>query len=139
MRLRGWLAGSAAYRFFVDPQTRRARGDDVSLYVESVRTAVALARRKYGVPTRIAYIDSTEDFLAGAGFMDAMIVESFRKGGAAVVDVTLAKEEAEGARPEFRATAARRLSPIAPARSCRGISLKRRCPEFWFRNWSRPH
>jgi hypothetical protein len=62
--------------------------------------AVNLAKEKYGVATLIPYI-ITPGYLKGTGFDDDEIVQRLRDGGAAVVDVSLAKEEAVGAKLHF--------------------------------------
>jgi hypothetical protein len=58
--------------------------------------AVSLAKEKYGVATLIPYIPA-DGYLNGTGFSDDEIIQRLRDGGAMVVDVSLAKEEAAGA------------------------------------------
>lgn len=97
LRLREWIENSAAYRYFIEPQSQKLSHDDVELYIRTLVAAVGLAKEKYGVRTLIPYIPVTADYLHRTGFTDAMIVERLRQGGAIVLDVSLEKEEAEGA------------------------------------------
>jgi hypothetical protein len=95
--LRAWLENAASYRFFIEPYRNQISHDDVDLYIRILVAAVNLAKEKYGVATLIPYI-ANHWYLTGTGFSDDEIVQRFRDGGAMVVDVSLAKEFAAGAK-----------------------------------------
>jgi hypothetical protein len=61
---------------------------------------VNLAKEKYGVATLIPYFPAHgyHGYLNETDFSDDEIVQRLRDGGAMVVDVSLAKEEAAGAK-----------------------------------------
>lgn len=96
LRLREWLETSAAYRNIIEPLIVTANREDVEHYLKIVLAAVKLAKEKYNVPVIVLYVNSPTDVLQGTGFTDEMIAERLREGGAAVVDGSLAKEEAAG-------------------------------------------
>jgi hypothetical protein len=81
----------------IEPYLHKGTHEDVELYVRILLAAVNLAKEKYGVATLIPYIPA-EGYLNGTGFSDDEIVQRLRDGGAMVVDVSLAKEEAAGAK-----------------------------------------
>ncbi|MDQ6867773.1 MAG: SGNH/GDSL hydrolase family protein, partial [Pseudomonadota bacterium] len=89
-----------SYRLFIEPYLQKATHEDVELYIRIVLAAVNLAKEKYGVATLIPYIRYIPEngYLKGTGFSDDEIVQRLRDGGAMVVDVSLAKEEAAGAK-----------------------------------------
>jgi hypothetical protein len=93
--LREWLENTASYRLFIAPYRNKISHDDVDLYVRILLAAVNLAKEKYGVATLIPYI-RVDGYLKGTGFSDDEIVQRLRDGGALVVDVSLANEEAAG-------------------------------------------
>jgi hypothetical protein len=95
--VREWLENMASYRLFIEPYLQKPTHEDIELYVRILLAAVNLAKEKYGVTTLIPYI-AWPDYLKGTGFSDDEIMQRFRDGGAMVVDVTLAKEEAGGAK-----------------------------------------
>jgi hypothetical protein len=97
LRLREWLEDMAFYRLFIEPYLQKLTHEDVELYVRILLAAVNLAKEKYGAATLIPYI-ITRGYLKGTGFSDDEIVRRLRDGGAVVVDVSLAKEEAAGAK-----------------------------------------
>jgi len=96
LRMREWLENMASYRLFIEPYLQKATHEDVELYVRVLLAAVSLAKEKYGVATLIPYLPG-DPYLKGTGFSDDEIVQRLRDGGAVVVDVSLAKEEAGGA------------------------------------------
>ncbi|HEY4848331.1 MAG TPA: SGNH/GDSL hydrolase family protein [Methylocella sp.] len=100
LRVREWLENMASYRFFVEPYLQKVTHENVELYIRILLAAVNLAKEKYGVATLIPYISSgpVNGYLEGTGFSDDEIVQRLRDGGAMVVDVSLAKEEAAGAK-----------------------------------------
>ncbi|MDQ6867775.1 MAG: SGNH/GDSL hydrolase family protein [Pseudomonadota bacterium] len=100
MWLRAWLEKAASYRLFIEPYRNKISHDDVDLYIRIVLAAVNLAKEKYGVVTLIPYV-AWPEYLKGTGFSDDEIVQRLRDGGAIVVDVSLAKEEAAGAKLHF--------------------------------------
>jgi hypothetical protein len=100
LRVWDWLETMASYRFFIKPYLQKATHEDVELYIRILLAAVNLAKEKYGVVTLIPYL-AAPDYLKGTGFSDDEIVQRLRDGGAAVVDVSLAKEEAAGAKLHF--------------------------------------
>ncbi len=95
--LRAWLENAASYRWFIEPYRNEISHDDVDLYIRILVAAVNLAREKYHAATLIPYI-ANHWYLKGTGFSDDEIVQRFRDGGAMVVDVSLAKEFAAGAK-----------------------------------------
>lgn len=97
LKLREWLQKSASYRLIADHFRNRISHDDVELYIRILLAAVDLAKEKYGVPTLVPYMRAPDNYLPGAGFSDDAIIERLRQGGAVVVDVSLQKEEANGA------------------------------------------
>ena len=97
LRVRDWLETVAFYRLFIKPYLQKATHEDVELYIRILLASVSLAKEKYGVATLIPYIQSV-GYLEGTGFTDDEIVQSLRDGGATVVDVSLAKEEAAAAK-----------------------------------------
>jgi hypothetical protein len=97
LRMREWLENMASYRLFIDPYLQKATHEEVELYIRIVLAAVSLAKEKYGVATLIPYI-AWPDYLKGTGFSDDTIVQRLRDGGAMVIDVSLAKEGAAGAK-----------------------------------------
>jgi hypothetical protein len=96
-RVQEWLANMASYRLFIEPYLHKGTNEDVELYVRVLLAAVNLAKEKYGVATLIPYIPA-DGYLNGTGFSDDEIIQRLRDGGAMVVDVSLAKEEAAGAK-----------------------------------------
>ncbi len=98
LRLQQFLWNSAAYHLVFDPDRQKASHDDIELYIRIVLAAVDLARTKYGAPTLIPFMRSTDAYLRGTGFTNELIMQRLRDGGADVVDVSLVKEEAEGAK-----------------------------------------
>lgn len=97
LRVREWLEDMASYRLFIEPYLQKATQQDLELYIGMVLAAVNLAKEKYGVATLIPYIRDNL-YLEGKGYSDDEIIQRFRDGGAVVVDVTLAKEAAAGAK-----------------------------------------
>ena len=98
LQLQQFLWNSAAYHMIFDPDRQKASHDDIELYIRIVLAAVDLARTKYGAPTLIPFMRSTDAYLRGTGFTNELIMQRLRDGGADVVDVSLVKEEAEGAK-----------------------------------------
>jgi hypothetical protein len=96
-RVREWLENMASYRLFFEPYLQKVTHEDVELYVRILLASVSLAKEKYGVATLILYIPA-DGYLNGTGFSDDEIIERLRDGGATVVDVSLAKDEAAGAK-----------------------------------------
>ncbi len=96
--LREWMQHMAPYRWLVEPNLEKLNHDDVDLYIRILLAAVHLAKEKYGVPTLVPYIRSSKDYLRGTGFTDDEIIKRLQDGGAMVVDATLAREEAAGAK-----------------------------------------
>jgi hypothetical protein len=96
-RVREWLENMASYRLFIEPYLQKGTHEDVELYVRILLAAVSLAKEKYGVATLIPYIPA-DGYLNGTGFSDDEIIQRLRDGGAMVVDVSLAKDEAAGAK-----------------------------------------
>jgi hypothetical protein len=103
LRVRDWLETMAFYRLFIKPYLQKLTHEDVELYIRILLAAANLAKEKYGVVTLIPYISyiPENDYLKGTGFSDNEIVQRLRDGGAAVADVSLAKEEAAGAKLHF--------------------------------------
>ncbi len=97
LSLREFLWNSAAYRVIFDPYRRQVSHDELELYVRIMLAAVTLAKEKYGVPTLIPFIEAPEAYLRGTGFTNESIIDRLRQGGANVIDVSLLKEEADGA------------------------------------------
>jgi hypothetical protein len=97
LKLQQFLWNSAAYHLIFDPDRQKASHDDIELYIRIVLAAVDLAKAKYGVPTLIPFLHSTDAYLLGTGFTNESIMQRLREGGADVVDVSLIKEEAGGA------------------------------------------
>lgn len=98
LKLQEWLGNSAAYRSFIAPLRSKLRPDDVAFYIKILARAATLAKEKYGVPTLIPYLRVPEDYLRGTGFTNDAIIQRLRDGGAIVLDVSLEKEHAGGAR-----------------------------------------
>jgi hypothetical protein len=98
--VREWLENMASYRLFIEPYLQKGTHEDVELYIRILLAAVSLAKENYGVATLIPYIRNPR-YLEGTGFSDDEIVQRLRDGGAAVVDVSLAKEEAAGTKLHF--------------------------------------
>ncbi|MGB8899117.1 MAG: SGNH/GDSL hydrolase family protein [Methylocella sp.] len=97
LRVREWLENTASYRLFIEPYLQKVTHEYVELYIRILLAAVNLAKEKYGVATLIPYLPAYS-YLEGTGFSDNEIVQRLRDGGATVVDVSLAKEEAAGAK-----------------------------------------
>jgi hypothetical protein len=97
LRVREWLEDMASYRLFIEPYLQKVTHENVELYIRILLAAVNLAKEKYGVATLIPYMQ-TVGYFEGTGFSDDDIVQRLREGGAMVVDVSLAKEEAAGAK-----------------------------------------
>ncbi len=91
------LWDSAAYRVFIQPFRQKITHDDVELYIRQLVAAVRLAKEKYQVTTLIPYLTSPPGTLDGTGFTEEQIMQRLRDGGAVVIDVSLHKEEADGA------------------------------------------
>lgn len=103
LALREWLEATAMYRVVIAPFRHKISHDDVELYLRILLAAVNLAKEKYGVPTLIAYLKGTysqapEGALRGTGFDDDAIIKRLRDGGAIVIDASLLKEQADGAK-----------------------------------------
>jgi hypothetical protein len=99
--VREWLEHMASYRLFVEPYLPKATHEDIELYIRILLAAVNLGKEKYGVTTLIPYIRVPyigDDSLNGTGFSNDEVIQRLRDGGAMVVDVSLAKEEAAGAK-----------------------------------------
>jgi hypothetical protein len=96
--LREWLENTASYRLFIAPYGNKISHDDVDLFIRILVAAVNASKEKYGIATLIPYIPAGASYLNGTGFSDDEIVQRLRDGGAMVVDVSLAKEEAAGAK-----------------------------------------
>jgi hypothetical protein len=96
-RAREWLENMASYRLFIEPYLQKGTHEDVELYVRILLASVSLAKEKYGVATLIPYIPA-DGYLNGTGFSDDDIIQRLRDGGATVIDVSLAKDEAAGAK-----------------------------------------
>jgi len=98
LRVREWIENMASYRLFIEPYRQKLTHQDLELYIRVLLAAVNLAKEKYGVATLIPYIPAEASYLNETGFSDDEIVQRLRDGGAMVVDVSLAKEEAAGAK-----------------------------------------
>jgi hypothetical protein len=96
LQLQQFVWNSAAYRMIFDPNRQKPSHDDVELYIRILLAAVDLAKAKYGVPTIVPFLRSTDEYLHGTGFTNESIIERLSRGGAHVIDVSLVKEEAEG-------------------------------------------
>jgi hypothetical protein len=95
--LREWIQNTALYRTAIEPYRQKVDQGDVELYIRIVLATVDLARKKYGAGMLIPYLPVGDEYLRGAGFTDASIIERLRRGGAFVIDASLAKQVAEGA------------------------------------------
>lgn len=93
--LRQWMGHSALYRRFVEPLLERVTHADIELYIRELNEATRIAKEKYNVPLLIPYI-RTPGYLRLTGFTDDEIIKRLKEGGAFVVDVSLAQEEAQG-------------------------------------------
>jgi len=98
LALRGWLYDTASYRLLIAPYREKLTHDDVELYIRIILAATSLAREKYGVPTVILYARGPEDYLRGTGFTDDDIFKRLQQGDPSVIDISLRKEQAAGAR-----------------------------------------
>jgi hypothetical protein len=98
LRVREWIENMASYRLFIEPYRQKLTHQDLELYIRVLLASVNLAKEKYGVATLIPYIPAGASYLKETGFSDDEIVQRLRDGGAMVVDVSLAKEEAAGAK-----------------------------------------
>lgn len=100
LRVMQLLAGSAGYRWLIEPYWRRVNHDDIELYVQITLAAVKLAKTKYHVPVIILEPGDApaelDHYLEGTGFTAAAISQRFRDEGAIVIDATLDKERAAG-------------------------------------------
>jgi hypothetical protein len=96
--LREWLENTASYRLFIASYRNKISHNDVDLFIRILVAAVNASKEKYGIATLIPYIPAGASNLKGTGFSDDEIVQRLRDGGAMVVDVSLAKEEAAGAK-----------------------------------------
>jgi hypothetical protein len=100
LRFMEWLAGSAGYRWLIEPHWRRVNHDDIELYIQITLAAVKLAKTKYHVPVIIlepgAAPAELDGYLEGTGVTTAAINQRFRDGSAIVIDATLDKERAAG-------------------------------------------
>lgn len=98
LQLREFLWNTAAYRVVFDPYRRKTSRDDIETYIRILLAATDLAKEKYGVPTLIPFLRSPDAYLSGTGFSNETIMERLKQGGAGVIDVSLLKEEAGGAK-----------------------------------------
>jgi hypothetical protein len=110
LRVREWLENMASYRLFIEPYLQTPTHENVELYIRILLAAVNLAKEKYGVATLIPFLPA-DGYLNGTGFSDDEIIQRLRDGGATVVDVSLAKEEAAGAK--LRIEGERHPMPLA--------------------------
>jgi hypothetical protein len=124
LRVREWLEDAASYRLFIEPYLQRVTHEDLELYVRILLAAVNLAKEKYGVVTLIPY-NKDPDFLVGTGFSDDEIVHRLQDGGAMVVDVSLPREAADGARGDGHPT------PLANRLKASRITSNVTCLGFW--------
>ncbi len=95
---RGWLENAAFYRRFIAPIGQGVSHDDIELYIKTLAASVKLGKEKYGVPTIIPYIRAWGSYLTATGFTDDIIIKRLQDAGAIVLDMSLRKEEAEGAK-----------------------------------------
>jgi lysophospholipase L1-like esterase len=95
---REWLQNMASYRQFIEPVVERVTHNDIELYIETLAAAVKQGKQKYGAPTILPYIQVWGDYLHGTGFTDEIIVKRLRDAGAIVLDMSLKKEQADGAK-----------------------------------------
>ncbi|WOJ89394.1 SGNH/GDSL hydrolase family protein [Methylocapsa polymorpha] len=98
LSLQEWLWNSASYRTFVAPLGSKLTGDDIETYIRILLAAVRLAKEKYGAETVIPFMAAAGNYLPGTGFDNDAIIARLREGGALVLDVSLKKEEAAGAK-----------------------------------------
>ncbi|MGA2637859.1 SGNH/GDSL hydrolase family protein [Methylocella sp.] len=98
LQLQQFLWNSAAYHLVFDPDRQKANHDDIELYIRILLAAVDLAKTKYGVPTLIPFLRSSDEYLRGTGFTNDEITARLAAGGAHVVDVSLLREESAGAK-----------------------------------------
>ncbi len=98
LQLQQFVWNSSAYRMVFDPNREKPTHEDIELYIRIVLAGVDLAKAKYGVPTLVPFLRSAEQYLQGTGFTNESIFERLREGGADVIDVSLVREETEGAK-----------------------------------------
>ena len=91
---REWMEHTNVYRAYIEPYLDRLDHADMDLYIRILVAATQLAKEKYGVPTLIPYLRVSEAYLRPTGFTNDEIIKRLRDGGATVVDVTLAHQEA---------------------------------------------
>ncbi len=96
--LREWIEHTVPYRSFIEPYFDRLDHADMDLYIRTLVAATHLAKEKYGVPTLIPYLRVPDSYLRPTGFTNEEIIKRLQDDGALVVDVTLAREEAAGAK-----------------------------------------
>ncbi len=98
LALREWAWNSAAYQMFMAPVWAKLTHDDVETYIKIMLAAVRLAKEKYGVPTLIPFLPAAQHYLLGTGFDNEAIMKRLQEGGAIVLNVSLDREEAAGAK-----------------------------------------
>ena len=91
---REWMEHTNFYRAYIEPRLDQLNRADMDLYIRILVAATQLAKEKYGVPTLIPYLRVSESYLRPTGFTNDEIIKRLRDGGATVVDVTLAHQEA---------------------------------------------
>ncbi|MGC2050206.1 MAG: SGNH/GDSL hydrolase family protein [Methylovirgula sp.] len=89
---RPWLEGVLSRVAILRALSRRysfATNDDIRLYIAEIRTAAALARQRYHVPTVVLFMSAGNMWMSG--FTDQEIMKELRAGGLPVIDTSLAQ------------------------------------------------
>jgi hypothetical protein len=68
------------------------RRTDIELYLSVLNETVAIARRRYGVPTILLYLRTGDNKAAEIGFSDDQVIDRLREGGAIVVDASAVEQ-----------------------------------------------
>jgi hypothetical protein len=87
--LKQLFANTSLYRVFFNPALAGVTRDDVDLYISILARAGELAREKYGAPTLVLYLRTTDAYLGHCGCNEVEVMQRMRDAGLIVIDATL--------------------------------------------------
>jgi hypothetical protein len=83
------FANTSLYHAFIEPALGGPSREDIDLYVAVLARAAELAREKYGAPTLVLYIRTSNRYLRRSGYTEQGVMQHMREAGLDVLDVTL--------------------------------------------------